>query len=148
MCLHREQAVYLWMCDAVVRAAKKERNKLNFLNGTDRYIFGWNCFYKLLNDLIFYFFPCSFLHISHLKPASKRPLFISGYSECVLDGGVDCDMFFPCSAGHCVSQCLQILLKIEWCFWNENVVYNMVWMLVARFCGGACSFVFNLSRKF
>lgn len=58
-------------------------------------------------------FPVAFLHISHLKPASKRPLFRSGYSECVLDGGVDRDMFFPCSAGHCVSQCLQILLKIE-----------------------------------
>lgn len=133
------------MCDAVFRTAKKET--LNFLNGTERCIFGWNCFYKLLSNLIFYFFPCSFLHTSHLKPASKRPLFRSGYSECVLDRDVDRDMFFPCSAGHCGSYCLQILL-IQWCIWNENVVYIMVWMYVARFHCGACSFVFNLSRKF
>lgn len=129
MCLHREQAVYLWMCDAVFRAAKKERNKLNFLNGTERYIFGWNCFYKLLNDLIFYFFPCSFLHISHLKPASKRPLFRSGYSECVLDGGVV--LIVTCS-----SRVLLVIVFHSVCkfCWKLSDVFEMR-MLSTTWCG-------------
>lgn len=106
---------------------KKKTNKLNFLNGTERYIFGWNCFYKFLNDLIFYFFPCSFLHISHLKPASKRPLFRSGYSECVLDGGVDRDLFFPC---------LLVIVFHSVCkfCWKLSVVFEMR-MLSTTWCG-------------
>lgn len=54
-------------CDCVtlysqLQKEKKKRKgtELSFLNGTERYSFGKNCFYKLLNDLILYSFPVVF----------------------------------------------------------------------------------------
>lgn len=87
MCLHREQAVYLWMCDAVFRAAKKrkETNWIFSMEQRDIFLAGI-VFISYLMISFSISFPVAFLHISHLKPASKRPLFRSGYSECVLDG--------------------------------------------------------------